>query len=889
MCSMDEGGAEGIVSPRAGPAFAIGEATMSGGHRENPDGLVSSGETSRLHREELASMSRLHESSTRLTATSDLPSMLYEVLDATMELQGADFGDVQLYDDASGTLKIVAHRGLSQEFLDHFETVDASDTSAGGLALNSGARIIIEDVNTHPDYEPHRGIAASIGYRGVQSTPLCERKTGKPVGMLSTRFREPHRPSERQLRLTDLYARQAADVITFRVAEQRLRESEEHLRLALEAGQMGTWEWDTARGLVKADAALQALFGLPPQDRPLPNEVYRAHKMPEEVRLALEKARKALADGTDIYLEQRVVRTDGEVRWMVSRGRAKRDKSECMIGVSYDITERVRAEQALRESEARLQAAVDLLKLGRYAWNPQTNELNWDETVKAMWGLPANAAVDYEIWRAGIHPDDLARVEAAVRRCADPQGDGVYDIEYRVIRRTDGVERWIATRGLTHFENGRAASFHGIALDVTDRKRIENALERRVEARTRELEEVNRQLRSQIKQRELAEAAVEQLQRLDAIGQITSGVAHDFNNLLSVVLTNSRLLSRKLRDPHDREGVELIRAAAERGAKLAAQLLAFSRKQRLEPQAVDLNSKIMGMRDLLGVTLGGTVHLRTKLAADLWPALVDPTQIELIILNLAINARDAMQSGGSLALETFNAVIDSEPSRPEEPSPGDYVGLAVNDTGAGIPSHVLPRVFEPFFSTKEPGKGSGLGLAQVFGFAKQSGGGVRIETRMGEGTSVTVLLPRAEPANGGREIELGDGDGHRMTGTSRVLIVDDDKRVLVVDDDKAVLNSTLRMLDFLGYAAIPAESGGQALRLIASGIPIDLVLADFAMPGMSGVELAVAIHGARPDLPVILVTGYVDLDVVKRFGEAHILQKPYTEGDLIDKITAALD
>src|SRR5258708_6366064 len=645
MWSMDEGGAERLISPRAGPAFAIGEATMSDGHRENPAWLAGGGETSRLHRDELASMSRLHELSTRLTATSDLSSILYEVLDATMELQGANSGDIHLYDDATGTLKIVAHRGLSQEFLDHFAIVDAGDPSLCGLALRSGARIIIEDVNLDADFAPHRGIAASAGFRGVQSTPFYERNTGKSVGMLSTHFREPHRPSERELELTDLYARQAADMITFRLAEQRLRESEEHLRLALEAGQMGTWEWDAARGLLKADAAHQALFGLPPEGRPLPNEVYWAHMVPEEIRLGLENTRKALKNGTDIQLEQRIVRADGEVRWMASRGRAKDGNSECMIGVSYDITERVRAEQALRESEARLQAAVDLVKLGRYAWNPQTDELHWDGTVKGMWGLPADAAVDYATWCAGIHPDDLARVEAAVRRWADPQGDVVYDIEYRVIRRTDGVERWIATRGLTHFENGRAASFHGIALDVTDRKRIENALERRVEARTRELEEVNRQLRSQIKQRELAEAAVEQLQRLDAIGQITSGVAHDFNNLLSVVLTNSRLLSRKLRDPHDREGVELIRAAAERGAKLAAQLLAFSRKQRLEPQAVDLNSKIVGMRDLLSVTLGGTVDLRTKLAAGLWPALVDPTQIELIILNLGINARDAMESG----------------------------------------------------------------------------------------------------------------------------------------------------------------------------------------------------------------------------------------------------
>jgi PAS domain S-box-containing protein len=256
----------------------------------------------------------------------------------------------------------------------------------------------------------------------------------------------------------------------------------------------------------------------------------------------------------------------------------------------------------LRESEARLQAAVDLVKLGRYAWNPQTNELQWDDTLRAMWGLPAGAPVDYDVWRSCVHPDDLARVYAAIQQCAEPRGDGVYDIEYRVIGKMDGVERWIATRGRTNFRNDVPVSFYGVALDVTDHKRIEKALERRVEARTRELVEANGQLRSQIKQREIAEAEVQQLQRLDSIGQITSGVAHDFNNLLSVVLTNARLLSRNLRNISDQEGAELIRTAAERGVNLTKQLLAFSRKQRLEPQEVDLNSKIVGMSDLLKAT-----------------------------------------------------------------------------------------------------------------------------------------------------------------------------------------------------------------------------------------------------------------------------------------------
>jgi len=359
--------------------------------------------------------------SARPFSIADLPSILYEILDAIIELQRADFGLVQLYDEATGTLKIVAHRGMDRGFLDYFATTDASETSACGLAMRSAMRVIIEDVTTDPKFEPHRHVAASTGFRGVQSTPLFDRNSAKPVGMLSTHFREPHRPSEDELRRTDVYARQAVDVMAFRLAER-----------------------------------------------------------------------------------------------------------------------------ALRESEARLQAAVDLAKLACYAWNPQTNELQWDDTLRTMWGLPAGTPIDYDLWRSWVHPDDLARVEAAVQRCADPPGDGVYDIEYRVIGKTDRVERWIATRGRTNFENDVPVSFYGVALDVTDRKRTEEALERRVEARTHEREEVDRQLRSQIEQREIAEAEFQQLQRLDAIGQITSGVAHDFNNLLSVVLTNARLLSRNL-------------------------------------------------------------------------------------------------------------------------------------------------------------------------------------------------------------------------------------------------------------------------------------------------------------------------------------------------------
>jgi len=691
----------------------------------------------------------------RLTATSDLASLLYEVLDAAMELQHAEFGDVQLYDEASNTLKMVAHRGLNRQILDRFKIVGPDDISSCAAALRNRSRVVIEDMDTSPDFAVHRGLAATAGFRGAQSTPLLDQSTGKLVGMLSTMFCKPYKPSQHELWLTDLFARQAADVIVSRLSER-----------------------------------------------------------------------------------------------------------------------------ALRQSEQRLQAAIDLVKLGRYTWKPQTNQLQLDDRLREMWGLPVDTSADYRVWRDCIHPDDRARVDAAVSQCIDPRGDGTCEIEFRVIGNSDGVERWIATRGRTDFENNTPVSFYGVTLDITARKRIERDLEDRVEARTREVGESNRQLRAQVEQRKIAEAEVQQLQRLDAIGQITSGIAHDFNNLLSVVLINARLLSGNNGNPDDQESIELIRAAAQRGVNLTTQLLAFSRRQPLEARVLDLNSKVVAMRNLLNATLGGTVELHMTLAADLWPALIDATQIESTILNLVINARDAMSLGGTLTLETFNAVIEEEPAGPGEPDPGKYVALAVHDTGAGIPDEILPRVFEPFFTTKAPGKGSGLGLAQVFGFVRQSGGGVQISTHPGKGSTVTVFLPRDEPArnvHGGRSHA-----GNLSNGEAKA-------RVLLVDDDPQVLRSTFRLVNSLGYETIAVASGEQALDQLAGKARVDVVLADYAMPQMTGAELAKAIEATYPALPVIIVTGYHNREALAGFGENRIIHKPFTVEGLVEKIEAAVN
>jgi signal transduction histidine kinase/CheY-like chemotaxis protein len=406
-------------------------------------------------------------------------------------------------------------------------------------------------------------------------------------------------------------------------------------------------------------------------------------------------------------------------------------------------------------------------------------------------------------------------------------------------------------------------------------KEAEETLERRVEERTSELAAANRQLAEQITERERAESALRQAQRLEAVGQLTSGVAHDFNNLLMVVLGNIRQM-QKTADASVQRRLTMMAEAAERGAQLTAQMLAFSRRQRLEPRAVDLNETVVKMRDLLQSTMGGSTHIDTRLQAGLWPAMIDPTQIELVILNLAINARDAMEVGGRLTVETANIIL-GPPVRPDEPPAGECVMVAVADTGSGMSPEVLGKVFEPFFTTKEVGKGSGLGLSQVFGLAKQSGGGVLIDSKVGVGTTVKVFLPRASDSP----------QAEQTPEAETAHAAPKDIKVLLVDDDAAVREVTAGILADLGYAVIEAGSGGAALEMIEQTASLDLVLLDFAMPGMNGAEVAREARARRPGLPILFLTGYADTEAISEAGD-NILRKPFVERELAAKLRSML-
>ena len=375
-----------------------------------------------------------------------------------------------------------------------------------------------------------------------------------------------------------------------------------------------------------------------------------------------------------------------------------------------------------------------------------------------------------------------------------------------------------------------------------------------------------------------AEDALRRTQQLEAIGQLTGGVAHDFNNLLTAVIGSVTMARKRVDDERVQALLQNALHGAERGAKLTAQLLAFSRRQRLETRPVDVNDMLRRMEGLLATTLGTAVSVRLDLRDGLPAAVADPTQLELAVLNLAINARDAMASGGRLEITTRDTTIH-EAGDPNAPEPGRYVEVCVADDGSGMSPEILARAFEPFFTTKPVGKGSGLGLSQVLGLAKQMGGGLRVDTAPGQGTRMSIFLPEAEtPAE---ETPTARGVG---TATRR-----GEAAILVVDDDPDVRRYVADLLAEAGYAVTAAASGGEALDLVRAGSALDLALIDFAMPGLNGLETSERLRALKPDIPVVIMTGFANLDELPQaLDREGLVQKPFEPDDLLARLDGML-
>jgi two-component system cell cycle sensor histidine kinase/response regulator CckA len=535
----------------------------------------------------------------------------------------------------------------------------------------------------------------------------------------------------------------------------------------------------------------------------------------------------------------------------------KNNLSRLVPAVEREIREarsrcdRARAERDLRDSEERLALAVQATQLGTFDYFPQTGRLIWSDLAKRHFGLPADAEVSYDIFLSGIHPHDRLRVDKTIQSLLTPGSDGRFAAEYRTIGIDDDVERWISSWGRVYFnDDGNAVRFVGVKLDVTSRKKLEDQFR--------------------------------QAQKLESVGRLAGGVAHDFNNLLTVINGHSEMMLEQMhaQDPM-RTSVSEIHKAGGRAAELTRQLLAFSRKQPIDPKPVNLNQLVTDSRNMLSRLIGEDIELVTNLDPDPGMVLADGGQLHQVLMNLVVNARDAMPKGGRLTIETTHASYTGadEIISDDETRSGDYVVLVVADNGHGIDESTRKRIFEPFFTTKDEGVGTGLGLATVYGIVQQCGGWIDLTTAPGAGARFTIGLPRTHVASSPDAAANRENTGGGET-------------ILVVEDQEEVRELALIILRGRGYRLLQAANGNEALAIAGryEG-PIHLLLTDVVMPGINGQELANRLLAKHPTLRVLFMSGYAE-NVITHAGmmgdELNYLVKPFTPATLARKVRVLL-
>ncbi len=670
------------------------------------------------------------------------------------------------------------------------------------------------------------------------------------------------------------------DITDRKAAEARHLEVEERYRLAAQATNDAIWDWRISDGHVIWNEALTTLFGHPLAETTA--QWWLDHIHPHD-RARVDADIHAVIEGggTGWNSEYRFRRADGSFAPVLDRGTVLRGgvgEPLRMIGAMLDLTVRNTAEAALAKSEERLRFATEAGDMGFWDVDLVRDELIWPARTKAMFGISPGVAVTLRDFYDGIHPDDSEATFAAFAAAADPARRALYDVEYRTVGKEDGVVRWVAAKGRGHFEGDRCVRVVGVAIEITARKLAD--------ARLQELNEhLESRVLEEVAERTRVEDALRQSQKMEAVGQLTGGIAHDFNNMLATVIGPLDLLAMRMgdSDPRAKRYIDMAIDGATRAAQLTQRLLAFSRQQPLQPVPLDVNHLVAGMSDLLMHSLGSSIRLETVFAADLWRTFADANQLENVILNLAVNARDALPGGGRLVVETANCRIASaaDAMRADVPT-GEYVLITVADNGGGMPPEVIAKAFDPFFTTKKVGQGTGLGLSQVYGFVRQSAGHVKIHSSLGKGTTVALYLPRREG-----EIDAGPStppaDSRPLSGGREL--------VLVVEDEPGVRQFSIEALSELGYPVLAADGAAGALALLEQHPDIALLFTDVVMPEVNGRQLADEALKRRPDLKVLFTTGY-SRNALEHDGvldpAVHVIGKPFTLEDLALRVRAVL-
>jgi PAS domain S-box-containing protein len=546
----------------------------------------------------------------------------------------------------------------------------------------------------------------------------------------------------------------------------------------------------------------------------------------------------------------------------------ERMKDELEQRVAERTAELEASTQRLSESERRRSMALATGSMGSWDWNSATNEFAWDEGQFRICGLhPDDFKPTAATAAAILHPDDRLVVRDAV--LSSLQTGEKFQKEFRIVR-PDGEVRWCVATAIASKGASEEQIVSGVTYDITERKRAEQALaemneilEQRVEERTRE--------------REAAMAQLFEAQKTDTIGHLTGGVAHDFNNLLMAILGSLDLLKKRLQGEKELRLLNNAIEGAQRGAALTKRLLAFARRQELKPVPVDVADLVDNISELVQRAIGPSVNLQIDIPANLPPTEVDPNQFELALLNLAVNARDAMPNGGSFHISA--KVVNNHDV--EELKSENYICISLRDTGLGMDELTLARATEPFFTTKGPGKGTGLGLSMVYGMVAQSGGALRLSSVENSGTRVDLFLPIST-------ISKAHLKAARPVPVQTVEISKVRLRALLVDDDFLVRTGTTAMLEDLGHSVVEADSASEALRILSDETSVDLLLTDFAMPGMNGAELIQIVNKRHPEIGAILMSGFAEATGSDMALSRIRLAKPFTQDQLSQAISHAL-
>ena len=637
------------------------------------------------------------------------------------------------------------------------------------------------------------------------------------------------------------------------------------------AGASGTWDWDITGDALHFDERFADLYGLSAEAGTVgvATATFFSAIHPDD-RARMKIAVAGILGGAELFSKEfRIQLPDGSVLWMHGRGQGHSDEQDRPVrftGLLVDVTERKRTEERLRIAQS-------------------AGGVGTFEYIDGF----ATASVSTEFCRLlGLHPTRTLPIRTINGVVQDggpliPDSEQTGDLlhgEFCIARNDDGAQRWIARRGeIVRDSETSGYRYIGVIYDVTAAKEAEERL--------RDLNEtLEARVQAEIAERQQAEGSLRQAQKMEAVGHLTGGIAHDFNNLLTIIIGNIDTVMRRLdsdSDPRAKRSLENALKGAERAAALTQRLLAFSRQQPLDPKQIDVGQLLAGMSDLLTRSITETIAIQVHAASDVWSVEVDPHQLENSVLNLAVNARDAIGGTGDLTIDAENVTIEAGGGAPSFLLPGDYVRISVADTGEGMTPETVSKVFDPFFTTKEVGKGTGLGLSMVYGFVKQSGGHIQIESQLGVGTTVSLYLPRVGKAFD----ELPEEVGVAAEFGNR------DETILIVEDDDDVRDYTVEILRELGYCVVEAHDGQTALRLFESAEqPVQLLLTDVVMPVMSGSELADRARTLQPSLKVLFTSGYTR-DAIMRDGRLEpgldLLSKPFTYTSLAAKVRDLLD